>query len=200
MVSPSIILVTSPLKFELACAKVLLTDMNTMIKKLSTLIFSLFLIFSIQNNGNTKEVQYHFDKRYDYYSDSERMASRVNQRIFYRHSELMQQAIISYEDSVQSYQKCDENIASDFILKFEPNFFYNPLMQTMYADLKYYVFIELGELIRSSSISLKKQMYLQALPRKQLENLYIQFLQEIDKELQDIQTNIKIQGSFCKVL
>lgn len=143
-------------------------------------------------------MQYHFDKRFDFYSDSERISTKVNRRFFYRHSDLMKSALDDLLDDNFTYSKCNENNSSDLIIKLEPNFFYNPLMETMYADLTYKVYVESNQLIRTSTVSSKKQMYLQALPQEQLKNIYVEFIKTINKELDGIHPTGKIQGLICR--
>ena len=143
-------------------------------------------------------MQYFLDKRFVDFTDSERVNS--GKSIYYRHGDIIEKTVNEIDLDGFLYKKCSNEIESDYIRKIEPNFFYNPAMTQMYADLKYSVFIESGELIHSSTISLEKQMRLQILPQEQLKSLYTYFIKEINKNIQSIEVKKKIQGSFCKVL
>jgi hypothetical protein len=147
-------------------------------------------------------VQYFFDDRYSYYSDSERVSIRANRRIFYKHSEVFKEALLDYEKNNQniSYSECNKNNNSDFIIKFEPSFFYNPLMQTMYADLKYYLFQDTTIQIDRGKLSIKKQMYLQARPDIQLKNIYLEFLDQVSDIIPRGNPNQQINSNFCSLL
>ena len=151
-----------------------------------------------QNTAYSAEVQYFLDKRFVDFTDSERVNSAKS--IYYRHGDIIEKTVNEIDPDGFLYKKCSNEIESDYIVKLEPNFFYNPAMTIMYADLKYSVFIESGELIHSSKISLEKQMRLQILPQEQLKSLYTYFIKEINKNIQSIVVKKKIQGSFCKVL
>ena len=147
-------------------------------------------------------VQYFFDDRFNYYSDSERISTRVNRRIFYKHSDIFKDALLDYEQAYQkiSYTDCNDTIKSDFIIKLEPNFFYNPLMQTMYAELKYYLFQRPSKQIDHGLLTIKKQAYIQARPDIQLKNIYLAFLDELSEIIPKRNLEQQINGSFCSLL
>ncbi|MDA0669711.1 MAG: hypothetical protein O3A03_00010 [Proteobacteria bacterium] len=177
--------------------------MNNKLNKIIflSIIFNLFFIRTLSANEETS-VQYYFDDRYNFYSDSERISSRVNRRIFYRHSDVFKEALIDYQQSLVkiSYSQCRESNTSDFIIKLEPNFFYNPLMQTMYADLNYYIYQEPSKQLDHGTLSIKKQMYIQARPDIQLKNLYLEFLNQLSEKLPTSVPDLKINGEFCKLI
>jgi len=147
-------------------------------------------------------VQYFFDDRFNYYSDSERVSIRANRRIFYKHSEVFKEALLDYEKNNQNifYTECNDTNSSDFIIKLEPSFFYNPLVQTMYADLKYYLFQEPTIQIDRGKLSIKKQMYLQARHDIQLKNIYLELLDQLSDIIPRGNANQQINGSFCSLL
>ena len=147
-------------------------------------------------------VQYFFNDRFKYYSDSERVSIRANRRIFYKHSEVFKEALLDYEQNYTNmiYNECNETNNSDFIIKLEPNFFYNPLMQTMYADLKYYLFQEPTIQVDKGKLSIKKQMYLQARHDIQLKNIYLEFLDQLSDIIPKRNPEQQINGSFCSLL
>jgi len=148
------------------------------------------------------DVQYFFDDRFNYYSASERISIKANRRIFYKHSEVFKEALIDYEKNLHniSYSECNDSHNSGFIIKLEPNFFYNPLMQTMYADLNYYLFQERSMQIGRGSLTIKKQMYLQARHDIQLKNIYLEFLNQLSGIIPKENPEQKINGSFCSLL
>jgi len=98
------------------------------------------------------------------------------------------------------YSQYSKSNLSDFIINFEPSFFYNPLMQTMYADLNYYIFDDENGEIDRGKISIKKQMYLLVQHETQLENLYLEFLTKINEKIPKIKPDNDIKGGFCKLL
>jgi hypothetical protein len=148
------------------------------------------------------DVQYFFDDRFNYYSDSERISTRVNRRIFYKHSDVFKEALLDYEQNYKkiSFTECNGTKNSDFIVKLEPNFFYNPLMQTMYADLNYYLFQEPSKQIDRGSLTIKKQVYMQARHDIQLKNIYLEFLDQLSDIIPERNPEQKINGSFCSLL
>ena len=148
------------------------------------------------------DVQYFFDDRFNYYSDSERISTRVNRRIFYKHSDVFKEALLDYEKNYQkiSFSECNDTNISDFIIKLEPNFFYNPLMQIMYADLNYYLFQEPSKQIDRGSLTIKKQVYMQARHDIQLKNIYLEFLDQLSDIFPQNNPEQKINGSFCSLL
>jgi len=148
------------------------------------------------------DVQYFFDDRFNYYSDSERISTKVNRRIFYKHSDVFKEALLDYEQNYQkiSFSECNSTEKSDFVVKLEPNFFYNPLMQTMYADLNYYLFQEPSMQIDRGSLTIKKQVYLQARHDIQLKNIYLEFLDQLSDIIPEGNPEQKINGSFCSLL
>src|SRR6056300_774588 len=148
------------------------------------------------------DVQYFFDDRFNYYSDSERISTRVNRRIFYKHSDVFKEALLDYEQNYKkiSFSECNGTENSDFIVKLEPNFFYNPLMQTMYADLNYYIYQEPSKQIDHGTLSIKKQMYIQARHDIQLKNLYLEFLNQLSEKLPASVPDQAINGEFCKII
>jgi len=148
------------------------------------------------------DVQYFFDDRFNYYSDSERISTRVNRRIFYKHSDVFKEALLDYEQNYKkiSFSECNGTENSDFIVKLEPNFFYNPLMQTMYADLNYYLFQEPSKQIDRGSLTIKKQVYMQARHDIQLKNIYLEFLDQLSDIIPERNPEQKINGSFCSLL
>ena len=148
------------------------------------------------------DVQYFFDDRFNYYSDSERISTRVNRRIFYKHSDVFKEALLDYEQNYKkiSFSECNGTENSDFIVKLEPNFFYNPLIQTMYADLNYYLFQEPSKQIDRGSLTIKKQVYMQARHDIQLKNIYLEFLDQLSDIIPERNPEQKINGSFCSLL
>ena len=177
--------------------------MKKMNASISFLLLAINFIF-IQSLIASEElaVQYFFDDRFNYYSDSERISTKVNRRIFYKHSDVFKEALLDYEQNYQkiSFTECTDNNNSDFIIKLEPNFFYNPLMQTMYADLNYYLFQERSMQIGRGSLTIKKQMYLQARHDIQLKNIYLEFLNQLSGIIPKENPEQKINGSFCSLL
>ncbi|MGA0722484.1 MAG: hypothetical protein ACO3OP_02325 [Methylophilaceae bacterium] len=177
--------------------------MNPKVNKIIflSIFFNLIFIRTLSANEETS-VQYYFDDRYNYYSDSERISSRVNRRIFYRHSDVFKEALADYQQSINkiSFSQCLESNTSDFIIKLEPNFFYNPLMQTMYADLNYYIYQEPSKQIAHGTLSIKKQMYIQARHDIQLKNLYLEFLNQLSEKLPASAPDQAINGEFCKII
>src|SRR6056300_2008522 len=173
---------------------------NVSISFLFLVINFMFMPLLIASEGLA--VQYFFDDRYNYYSDSERISTRVNRRIFYKHSDVFKEALLDYEQNYKniSFFECNEASSSDFIIKLEPNFFYNPLMQTMYADLKYYIYQEPSKQIDHGTLSIKKQMYIQARHDIQLKNLYLEFLNQLSEKLPTSISDQKINGEFCKLI
>ena len=149
-----------------------------------------------------RDVQYFFDDRFNYYSDSERISIRVNRRIFYKHSDVFKDALLDYEQNHQkiSFSECNDTNNSDFIIKLEPNFFYNPLMQIMYADLNYYLFQEPSKQIDRGSLTIKKQVYMQARHDIQLKNIYLEFLDQLSDIIPQVNPEQKINGIFCSLL
>lgn len=165
------------------------------------LVFNFIFIYPLIASDEL-DVQYFFDDRFNFYSDSERISTRVNRRIFYKHSDVFKEALIDYE---QNYQKillseCSVEKNSDFIIKLEPNFFYNPLMQTMYADLNYYLFQEPSKQIDRGSLTIKKQVYMQARHDIQLKNIYLEFLDQLSDIIPQKNPEQKINGRFCSLL
>ena len=109
------------------------------------------------------DVQYFFDDRFNYYSDSERISTRVNRRIFYKHSDVFKEALLDYEQNYKkiSFTECNGTENSDFIVKLEPNFFYNPLIPTMCADLTDYLFQGPSTHLNSGHFRITNQLYQQ---------------------------------------
>jgi len=160
----------------------------------------LIFIQTLLANDQTS-VQYYFDDRYNYYTDSERFSTRLNSRIFYRHSDVFKEALIHYQQSEVnniSYSECRISNSSNFIIKLEPNFFYNPLMQIMYADLNYYIYQKPSKQIDHGMLSINKPMLIQARHDIQLKNLYLEFLNQLSKKLPTNLTDQLINGEFCK--
>ena len=73
-------------------------------------------------------------------------------------------------------------------------------MQTMYADLNYYIYDDINGEIDRGKISIKKQMYLLAQHEIQLENLYLEFLNQLSEKLPTSISDQKINGEFCKLI
>ena len=175
--------------------------------KINAIIGFLFLVFNFifihpLIASEELDVQYFFDDRFNYYSDSERISTRVNRRIFYKHSDVFKEALFDYEQNYQKilFSECNDTKNSDFIIKLEPNFFYNPLMQTMYADLNYYLFQEPSKQIDRGSLTIKKQVYMQARHDIQLKNIYLEFLDQLSDIIPQENPEQKINGSFCSLL
>ena len=145
-------------------------------------------------------VQYYFDDRYNYHTDSERFATRVISSVFYRHSEVFKEALIDYQKDLRhiSFSQCRVSQSSHFIIRLEPNFFYNPLMQIMYADLNYYIYQKPSKQIDHGMLSINKPMLIQARHDIQLKNLYLEFLNQLSKKLPTNFTDQLINGEFCK--
>ena len=179
---------------------VLMMKMNASIGFLLFLINFIFMPSLIASEE--LDVQYFFDDRFNHYSDSERISTRVNRRIFYKHSDVFKEALLDYEQSYQkiSFSECNDINNSDFIIKLEPNFFYNPLMQIMYADLNYYLFQEPSKQIDRGSLTIKKQVYMQARHDIQLKNIYLEFLDQLSEIIPQRNPRQKINGSFCSLL
>lgn len=179
---------------------VLMMKMNVSIVFLLLVINFIFMHSLLASEE--LDVQYFFDDRFNYYSDSERISTRVNRRIFYKHSEVFKEALLDYEKNYQkiSFSECNDANNSDFIIKLEPNFFYNPLMQIMYADLNYYLFQEPSKQVDRGSLIIKKQVYLQARHDIQLKNIYLDFLDQLSDVITQRNPDHKINGSFCSLL
>ena len=179
---------------------VLMMKMNASIGFLLLLINFIFMPSLIASKE--LDVQYFFDDRFNYYSDSERISIRANRRIFYKHSEVFKEALLDYEKNHQdiSYTKCNNTNSSDYIIKLEPSFFYNPLMETMYADLKYYLFQDPTTQIDRGKLSIKKRMFLQARHDIQLKNVYLEFLDQMSDIIPRENPEQHINGSFCSLL
>ena len=142
------------------------------------------------------------DVRFKNYYDSIRVSPGKNIRIFYRHFNVLNEALLDYEHKHKkiTFSECNNNSNSDFIIKLEPNFFYNPLMQTMYADLNYYLFQEPSTQIDGGSLTIKKQIYIQARHDIQLKNIYLEFLDQLSDIIPESNPEQKINGSFCSLL
>jgi len=115
---------------------------------------------------------------------------------------VFKEALLDYEQNYKkiSFTECNGTENSDFIVKLEPNFFYNPLMQTMYADLNYYLFQEPSKQIDRGSLTIKKQVYMQARHDIQLKNIYLEFLDQLSDIIPETNPEQKINGSFCSLL
>ena len=175
--------------------------------KINAIIGFLLLVFNFMFihpliASEELDVQYFFDDRFNFYSDSERISTRVNRRIFYKHSDVFEEALFDYEQNYQKilFSECSVEKNSEFIIKLEPNFFYNPLMQTMYADLNYYLFQEPSKQIDRGSLTIKKQVYMQARHDIQLKNIYLEFLDQLSDIIPQKNPEQKINGSFCSLL
>jgi len=142
------------------------------------------------------------DVRFKNYYDSIRVSPGKNIRIFYKHFNVLNEALLDYEHKHQNiaFSECNDNNNSDFIIKLEPNFFYNPLMQIMYADLKYYLFQEPSKQIDRGSLSIKKRVYVQARHDIQLKNIYLEFLDQLLDIIPKKNPEHKINGNFCSLL
>ena len=192
-----------PSKVELIAIPDTLVIMMKMNASIGFLLLAINFIFMPSLIASEElDVQYFFDDRFNYYSDSERISIRANRRIFYKHSEVFKEALLDYEKNHQdiSYTKCNNTNSSDYIIKLEPSFFYNPLMETMYADLKYYLFQDPTTQIDRGKLSIKKQMYLQARPDIQLKNIYLEFLEQLSDVIPKGNPEQQINGSFCSLL
>lgn len=73
-------------------------------------------------------------------------------------------------------------------------------MQTMYADLNYYLFQEPSKQIDRGSLTIKKQAYMQARYDIQLKNIYLEFLDELSEIIPKKNLEQQINGSFCSLL
>jgi len=115
---------------------------------------------------------------------------------------VFKEALLDYEQNYQkiTFSECNDINNSDFIIKLEPNFFYNPLMQTMYADLNYYLFQEPSKQIDRGSLTIKKQVYMQARHDIQLKGIYLEFLDQLSDIIPERNPEQKINGSFCSLL
>ena len=192
-----------PSKVELIAIPDRLVVMMKMNVSIGFLLLAInFILMPTLIASEELDVQYFFDDRFNYYSDSERISTRVNRRIFYKHSEVFKEALLDYEKNYQkiSFSECNDANNSDFIIKLEPNFFYNPLMQIMYADLNYYLFQEPSKQIDRGSLNIKKQIYLQARHDIQLKNIYLEFLDQLSDIIPIKNSEQKINGSFCSLL
>ena len=167
-----------------------------------SIIFNFIFVRPLSANEETS-VQYYFDDRYKSHSDSERIAILANQRVFYRHADIFKEALEIYSQSHQniSYSECKENNVSDLIVKLEPDFFFNPLVQTIYADLNYYIYKEPSKLIKRGTLTAKKIINIQILYDVQLTYIYLEFLNNLSEKLLD--SNVQgqtINGEFCKLI
>jgi hypothetical protein len=192
-----------PSKVELIAIPDRLVVMMKMNASIGFLLLAINFIFMPSLIASEElDVQYFFDDRFNYYSDSERISTRVNRRIFYKHSDVFKEALLDYEQNYKkiSFTECNGTENSDFIVKLEPNFFYNPLMQTMYADLNYYLFQEPSKQIDHGSLTIKKQVYMQARHDIQLKNIYLEFLDQLSDVIPERNPEQKINGSFCSLL
>ena len=181
-------------------------DKLIVMKKIKVNIFFLFLfnVFSIEIVRASEEidVQYFFDDRYNRYTDSERVSTKVNHRIYYKHSDVFKEALLDFDKSNQkiTYLECKSSVETLYIIKLEPNFFYNPLMEIMYADLNYYLYENPTKQIDRGTLSIKKQLYLQARHDIQLKNIYLEFLDKLSDIMPKNDPEQKINGSFCSLL
>jgi len=192
-----------PSKVELIAIPDRLVVMMKMNASIGFLLLAInFILMPTLIASEELDVQYFFDDRFNYYSDSERISTRVNRRIFYKHSDVFKEALLDYEQNYKkiSFTECNGTENSDFIVKLEPNFFYNPLMQTMYADLNYYLFQEPSKQIDRGSLTIKKQVYMQARHDIQLKNIYLEFLDQLSDIIPERNPEQKINGSFCSLL
>jgi len=192
-----------PSKVELIAIPDRLVVMMKMNASIGFLLLAInFILMPTLIASEELDVQYFFDDRFNYYSDSERISTRVNRRIFYKHSDVFKEALLDYEQNYQkiTFSECNDINNSDFIIKLEPNFFYNPLMQTMYADLNYYLFQEPSKQIDRGSLTIKKQVYMQARHDIQLKNIYLEFLDQLSDIIPERNPEQKINGSFCSLL
>ena len=192
-----------PSKVELIAIPDRLALMMKMNASIGFLLLAINFIFMPSLIASEElDVQYFFDDRFNYYSDSERISIRANRRIFYKHSEVFKEALLDYEKNHQdiSYTKCNNTNSSDYIIKLEPSFFYNPLMETMYADLKYYLFQDPTTQIDRGKLSIKKRMFLQARHDIQLKNVYLEFLDQMSDIIPRENPEQHINGSFCSLL
>ena len=192
-----------PSKVELIAIPDRLVLMIKMNASIGFLLLAInFILMPTLIASEELDVQYFFDDRFNYYSDSERISTRVNRRIFYKHSDVFKEALLDYEQNYKkiSFTECNGTENSDFIVKLEPNFFYNPLMQTMYADLNYYLFQEPSKQIDRGSLTIKKQVYMQARHDIQLKNIYLEFLDQLSDIIPKKKSEQKINGSFCSLL
>ena len=192
-----------PSKVELKAIPDRLAVMMKMNARIGFLLLAINFIFMPSLIASEElDVQYFFDDRFNYYSDSERISTRVNRRIFYKHSDVFKEALLDYEQNYKkiSFSECNGTENSDFIVKLEPNFFYNPLMQTMYADLNYYLFQETSKQIDRGSLTIKKQVYMQARHDIQLKNIYLEFLDQLSDIIPERNPEQKINGSCCSLL
>ena len=73
-------------------------------------------------------------------------------------------------------------------------------MQIMYADLNYYLFQEPSKQIDRGSLTIKKQVYMQARHDIQLKNIYLEFLDQLSDIIPERNPEQKINGSFCSLL
>lgn len=181
-------------------------DKLIVMKKIKISMFFLFLfnVFSIGLVRASEEidVQYFFDDRYNHYTDSERISTKVNHRIYYKHSDVLKEALLDFNKSNQkiTYLVCNSSVETLYIIKLEPNFFYNPLMEIMYADLSYYLYENPTKQIDRGTLSIKKQLYLQARHDIQLKNIYLEFLDKLSGIMPKNNPEQKINGSFCSLL
>ena len=162
------------------------------------LVVICFLII-LPSNAFSKDIQFHFDKRYDFYSDSEHLGVKGGKRYFYKHSTFFKKALKDENFEASNYYlQCQTGVESQLIVKLEPSFFYNPLMQIMYANLKYYVYGPDKKLLQSEKLSLEKITYFPARSDIQLKDIYVEFLNQIESNLSGINVNGILDGDFCK--
>ena len=134
--------------------------------------------------------------------DSERIGVKANKQVFYRHTEIFKEALKDSQklENTIIYKECSKLEDSSFIVKLKPDFFYNPLMQIMYADLEYYFYEEpTGEVARGT-LSIEKHINLQALYEQQLKEIYVALLGKLSEQIPHKITEQQISGSFCSLL
>ena len=77
------------------------------------------------------EIQYKVDQSYSSTINNQ----QAGQVYWYRHSEILKNAIPIITDSQFIFKECQIDNESEFIMFISPNFFYNPMMTTLYGKL-----------------------------------------------------------------
>ena len=203
--SPSIILITCPSK-TVFCDKVVVVNIVKKINK--NILFIIVISFSLSNiayskDGELKTIQYHFSNNHKFFTASVDLSTRVDRRIFFNHKDLFNEALKFYNDSEGkfSYQECGSEVFTDFLIKFEPIFFYNPLMNILYSDLYFYIFSEESKLLKKGVLKQENVLFLNIRPDIQLPKVYLDLLNKLEEFVPEAKgKSEKINGDICKIL
>ncbi|MEK9771825.1 MAG: hypothetical protein VW238_05470 [Nitrosomonadales bacterium] len=101
--------------------------MPILIKK----FISIILIIVLFSNVHSTEIQYKVDQNYSSTINNQQ-AGKV---YWYRHSDILKNTIPLISDEQFIFKECQIDQESELIMFISPNFFYNPLMTTLYGEL-----------------------------------------------------------------